>query len=455
MVNAGYCLSRPVIRLLPGGGGVLLFLLLVSCATRPDVYKPVDQHVAEGNYIQAAAAIAEAQDSRKPVYPEKNAVMLFLDKGMLDHYAGNYAKSAGGLEEAERLIADAYTKSVMLEIGTFILNDNTREYAGEDYEDVYLNVFNALNYYNRGNVEEALVEVRKINGKLQALAVKYAKSIENAKRYADENGGYSGDNDDNDNEKYTFDDSALARYLAALFWRGTGRADDARIDLDALAEVYRVSPHVYDNPVPSTVKDEYRVPPGEARLNFIAFTGLSPLKEEEITYIPLPFAFPHNTAKIALPVIRDRPVRAVHVEAVIDGNERLVLELVEDMGKVMEETFKARRSLIYVKTVVRTIVKASVAAGFHAMVADEDESGWGGLLAGIVGRLFVEGTEAADTRSARYFPRYAFVGGINLPPGEHAVTLNFYAGGSIVMTMQKTVQARENELNLVEAVCLK
>jgi hypothetical protein len=446
-------LPRPVFRsrfaFIVVAGGLSLFSL-ASCATRPEVYKPVDNHVAAGAYAQGAAAIAEAQDSRKPIYPAKNAVMLFLDKGMLDHYAEHYEESASELEEAERLIEEAYTKSVTLEVGTFILNDNTREYAGEDYEDIYLNVFNALNYYNRGNVEEALVEVRKINQKLQALTVKYAASIEKAKQYADENGGYSGDSD----EPFTFTDSALARYLAALFWRGTGHRDDARIDLDALAEAYRLAPQVYDNPLPSTVKDEYQTPKGEARLNFIAFAGLSPLKVETTIYIPLPFPFPNDSAKVALPEMSYRPVEAVHVEAVIDGTERHTLELVEDMGKVMEETFKARRTLIYVKTVARTIVKTSAAAIAQAAVTEDNDVGWG-LLTGLAGRLFTEGTESADTRSARYFPRYAFVGGVNLSPGEHTVTLNFYSGGRIITSVSKTVQARENRLNLVEAVCLQ
>jgi hypothetical protein len=433
------------------------FLLLVSCATKPNLYEPVDRFVAEGAYARGAEAIVDAQDSKQPIYPEKNAVMLFLDKGMLEHYAGNYEESAAGLEEAERLIVDAYTKSVTQEIGTFILNDNTREYAGEDYEDMYLNVFNALNYYNRGNVDEALVEVRKINEKLKALTVKYAESIEKAKEYADENGGYSGD----EAGAYTFTDSALARYLAALFWRGSGRSDDARIDLDALAEAYRLSPQVYENPVPSTVKDEYQVPKGEARLNLIAFAGLSPLKEEDVTYIPLPFPVPNHSAKIALPVMRDRPIQASHVEAVIDGGERVTLELVEDMGKAMEATFMARRNLIYVKTVVRAIVKTSAAMVAQVAVTktaenDDNDNGFAlGFLAGLAGRLITESTESADIRGSRYFPRYAFVGGINLPPGEHTVTLNFYSGGNIIMTMQKTVQARENRLNLVEAVCLK
>jgi hypothetical protein len=451
-----YCLLPSAARLLSGGCGALAFFFLVSCATNPELYKPVDQFVEEGAYARGAAAMVDAQNSKQPIYPEKNAVMLFLDKGMLEHYAENYVESANGLEEAERLIADAYTKSVALEIGTFILNDNTREYAGEDYEDIYLNVFNALNYYNRGNVEEALVEVRKINGKLQSLTVKYAESIDKAKQYADENGGYSG----GDTGKYTFIDSALARYLAALFWRGTGHSDDARIDLDALTEAYRLAPQVYDNPVPSTVQDEYRVPEGEARLNLIAFTGLSPLKEEDVTYIPLPFPLPNNSAKIALPVMQYRPVRATHVEAIVDGGQRFALELVEDMGKVMDETFKARRSLIYVKTVVRAIVKTSAAVVAQVAVdrATESDSGGGsifGLLAGLAGRVFTESTESADIRNSRYLPRYAFVGGINLPPGEHTVTINFYAGGSIIMTIQKTVQVRENRLNLVEAVCLK
>jgi hypothetical protein len=437
-------------------GGVAAFLFLASCATQVDAFQPVDRFVADGAYTQGVAAVVAAQNSKQPIYPEKNAVMLFLDKGMLEHYAGNYAESANGLEEAERLIADAYTKSITLEIGTFILNDNTREYAGEDYEDIYLNVFNALNYYNRGNAEEARVEVRKINQKLQARTVKYAASIEKAKEYAEENGGYSGDAAG----QYTFTDSALARYLAALFWRGAGRSDDARIDLDALVEAYRMAPQVYNNPVPSIVQDEYAVPGGEARLNLLAFTGLSPLKEEDVIYIPLPFPFPNNSAKIALPVMRDRPVRTSHVEAVIDGEKRIALELVEDMGKVMEATFAARRDLIYVKTVVRAIVKASAAAVAHVTVAKmaENENNNGtalGLLAGLAGRLFVEGTEAADIRSSRYFPRYAFAGGINLPPGEHTVTLNFYAGGSVIMKTEKIVQVRENRLNLVEAVCLK
>jgi hypothetical protein len=447
-------MTRCTISRLPFVAGCFsVFALVLSCATTPERYAPIDRFVEEGDFAQSAALVVDAQQSGKPIYPPKNAVMLFLDKGMLEHYAENYEASSNDLERAERLIEEAYTKSISLEIGTFILNDNTREYAGEDYEDMYLNVFNALNYYNRGNIQEALVEVRKINEKVKALSIKYADSIEKAKQYADENGGYSGEN----GNSFTFSDSALARYLAALFWRGAGRRDDARIDLDALTEAYRLAPQVYQHPVPSSIKDEYGTDQGEARLNVIAFTGLSPLKMEEIAYVPLPFAFPNDSAKIALPVMAYRPAKAAHIEAVIDGEKRVALELIEDMGEVMNETFKARRNLIYVKTVARAIVKASVSAAAQTAVtaSSEEDNEMRGLLAGLVGRLLTEGTEAADTRSARYYPRYAFVTGVNLPPGEHTVTVNFYSGGSIIKSIEKTVQIRENKLNLVEAVCLK
>jgi hypothetical protein len=61
-----------------------------------------------------------------------------LDKGLLEHYVGNYRDSSQDLENAERLIQDTFTKSVTAGIASYIANDNTKEYPGEDYEDIYL-----------------------------------------------------------------------------------------------------------------------------------------------------------------------------------------------------------------------------------------------------------------------------------------------------------------------------
>jgi hypothetical protein len=376
--------------------------------------------------------------------------MLHLDKGMLEHYAGLYEASSRDLQAGERLIGEAFTKSVTLEIASYLDNDNTKEYAGEDYEDVYLNIFNALNYYHQGSLDDALVEVRRINEKLRYLQLKYGDDIARVDALVKEGGAKA----TLDTGPVRFSDSALARYLGALFYRGGGHGDDARIDLDALAGAFAASPSVYQNRVPASIAEEYSVPAGKARLNVIGFTGLSPVKVESGTEVPLPFPWPNDSALLGLPALRNRPVAATRVELIVDGAATR-LELLEDIGAVINETFKARQALVYKKTLVRALAKAYTAAGVATAVGVVSSNDTWRNLSGYIGRVWSEDTEQADIRMARYFPRYAYVGGINLAPGEHRVRVNFYSEGKIIGSYEDTVTVKAQTLNLVEAFCLR
>ena len=154
---------------------LLITFLILSCATNRNAFREIDLAVEQANYSLAVEEIRNGQRRTRAIYNEKNAIQLFLDKGLLEHYAGNYAYSSEDLQNAERLIEEAYTKSISENFLSYIINDNVKEYPGEDFEDIYLNVFNALNYYHRGNLEGALVEIRKLsmsNGKLDLLARK-------------------------------------------------------------------------------------------------------------------------------------------------------------------------------------------------------------------------------------------------------------------------------------------
>ena len=62
---------------------IALALFALSCATKSDVYKDIDAAVGNNNFTAAIAAIEKGQEQKKPIYPEKNAIMLYLDKGML------------------------------------------------------------------------------------------------------------------------------------------------------------------------------------------------------------------------------------------------------------------------------------------------------------------------------------------------------------------------------------
>ncbi|MCL1815923.1 MAG: hypothetical protein FWG27_08925 [Treponema sp.] len=423
-------------------------VLFISCAST-DPYIPIDNLAHEGNFSGSAETLEEKS---KTLYREKDRVLYFLDKGMLAHYAGDYEESSALLEQGERAIEENFAVSISQEIGTFILNDRTREYNGEDYEDVYLNVFNALNYYHRGDMDEALVEIRRMNNKLRDLSAKYGVMMTNMQRAALENDTAIPANPDT---PVKFSNSALARYLGMLFYRGSGMMDSARIDQNQLRVAMADAPSIYKNPVPSSVRDELVVPAGMARLNIISFTGHSPIKTEEVIRIYLV----NSWIKIALPVMTPRPSRITSIEVALDSGESFALELLEDISAVVTATFAQRKNVIYTKAVLRASVKGIAAEVFHAAADSAEEDKEKGLfrLLGFFSQILAEASEQADLRIARYFPGKAYVGGINLAPGTYSFTITYYGGNRRLIAQRRyeNVRVSRNTLNLTEDICLK
>jgi len=410
----------------------LLVFFAVSCASNAKAFKETDNLVEQSNFTAAAGVIKKGQEKKIPVYPEKDAIILYLNKGLLEHYAGNYEESSKDLERAERLIEEAYTKSISEGFFSYVLNDNIKTYPGEDFEDIYINIFNALNYYKRGNIEGALVEIRKLsvsNGKLDLLKRKY--------NYVDPNTGESlsdktrretGISQMPAAKDVNFSNSALARYLGALFYQAAGNTDAARIEFDQVNSAYASNRSIYRGLVPRAVAEARDVPPQLARLNIISFSGLSPIKKEEkiIQYLP----FQHPVLQIAvfkLPVLEHRANNITKIEVEIEGNEKISLELLEDMGAVIEETYNARFSNIFLKTYIRTITKYIV-ADVASMETSRQTDALTGLLVAVAARAAMDASEQADIRMSRYLPDKAYIGGINLDPGTYQVYINYYQG---------------------------
>ncbi|AEF80147.1 COG3014 family protein [Leadbettera azotonutricia] len=431
----------------------VFFFFFLSCAGNPDAYREIDAGVRSGSYTSALASM-EAKSASKNIYTKKNQILFYLDRGMIEHYAGFWEESSQDLEEGERRIEEAFTKSLSQAISTYIVNDNTRDYSGEDYEDIYTNVFNAFNYYQRDDLEGALVEIRRVNQKLQELSDKYETARE---KVVNSNSNLGGN--EYAIEASRFSNSALARYLGVLFYRGNGNADDARIDMERLKEAFETAPSVYYNPLPRSLDEELEVPKGKGRLNVVSFTGLAPIKAEISTPIPLPLPYPNNWARLALPQMIDRPSAITRVVAELDSGKSFELDLLEDMGMVAKETFKARYSLILLKTVARTIIKSTTVAAVGFAIdggnKDNDGSGWGAVFS-FFGRIAADASEQADLRISHYFPCYARVGGINLDPGMYNLTINYYGQRGLVGSYRiENVYVGENRLNLTEFVCLE
>jgi hypothetical protein len=451
---------------------------LFSCATSKDVYKSVDNAVFAVKYDTALAGIERAQaipkgkkKPAKPIYPAGDEILLYLDKGILEHYAGKHADSAQDLEEAARLIQEAYTKSLSQAGASFIANDNTKDYAGEDYEDLYTNVIDALNYYHTGDTDNALVAIRGLNVKIQALNVKYADDAKKgigALRESVENGPAPvkaiflpliDQLQIPAPATVNFSDSALGEYLGGILAKNSfDQNERANADsyFKALDAAVADAPAIYANkPAPSYDGDgklipgsladqELNVPEGKARLNIVAFTGLAPELVQVDTEVPIVITKVMVLMTLSLPQLRDRtPGEPGASMSVTVNGQSVELPLIENIGAVINETYKAKASSIWTKTFIRTLVKYMVADQAAQAAVDK---GTPPGLAFVVGKKLLGASEQADTRSSRYLPEAAYVGGVTLDPGDY--TINF--GGKAV-----DVKVEAGKLNLVELVSLR
>ena len=123
------------------------------------------------------AALNSLELEKEELYSETDTVLYNLDSGILAHYSKNWTVSNANFSEAEKLIEYYYSKSITQNVASFFSNDTVIDYSGEEYEDIYTNIFMALNYIQLGKTEDAFVEIRRFDNKLKALSVKYADEL--------------------------------------------------------------------------------------------------------------------------------------------------------------------------------------------------------------------------------------------------------------------------------------
>jgi hypothetical protein len=152
-----------------------------------------------------------------------------------------------------------------------------------------------------------------------------------------------------------------------------------------------------------------------------------------------------------------RPSVVASVELALDSGEKFTLELLEDIGAVVNATFVHRKNVIYAKSIIRASIKGTTAAVFTTLGETDSENAGLFSLLGIAGQAFAEGSERADLRVSRYFPGKAYVGGINIKPGTYSFTVTFRSGNNQVIATQRyeDVTVKAGVLNLTEAVCLR
>ena len=424
-----------------------VILWMASCSQDQSIYLEINKLSRSGKYGAAAKLV---EKNRKD-YGDRNFVLFNLDRGILYHYAGEFKKSNQAFELAEQRIDDLYTESVSKIAVSFLINDNTIPYRGEDFESVIINIFRALNYVQLSDVEGALVEARKVNNKLVQINRRYEEGKKNI--YVED--GFArmlmgvlyemGGSRDELNDAYISNKLAY-RTFNGNFQENFGVGVPSLLGSNLLTTASFMGSQEVEEAkgfFPSTALISLREKRKKAQLYFIHFAGQSPVKVEHHIRAPMPDGY---IVKIAFPRYQKVPYKISGARVRVDGLAETTLELVEPLGAIAEQGLENRKTRIALKAIARATTK--YLARKLAQKQAEERGGAGmGLLASLAGSVLTEISEQADIRSWRTLPDRILIGRLSLPPGNHSLTVEYTSGRNKVVSTRiiKNVKLRAGQ----------
>ena len=419
----------------------LLFILLgiflfFSCAPSIKHYPRINQYLLSQDYDSAYKLIKK----NKGTYAERNAVLYYLDEGIIFHFAGRYKQSNRSFSKAESIMEELYTKSISKQVASFLISDNTVPYRGEDFERAMVNLFMALNYVGLGKWEDAVVEGRKVDSKLNLINSQYEEGKGNV-----------------------YKEDGFIRFLMGALYELEGEINDAFISYRKAEAVYRteylpnygVSPptilvedlltsaHAMDfHEEMAEIKKEYpdvtfidsATKKQMAEVYFVHYNGLAPEKVEKRFLVPMPDGF---VIKIAYPKFVKRSYRISHGEITLTNlgsgrSYRFPTVLMEDIASIAVLNLENRINRIKAKAIARATTKYLASKGLSKVAEKE-----GGKLLGFVvqatANIASVATEQADVRQWRLLPAEIRVGRSVIPPGEYRGRIRFVGSGGTVI----------------------
>lgn len=422
---------------------MLTIFLFYGCATYYQKSIEFGQDFSAGN-IEAARAFLE---KNKKAAEKKDRLLYFLDRGVVEQMLGNYAESNQYFEEAY-IYVDDFGKNFANDLLGMIANPMLKPYKPEEFETVLIHYYKAINFIQLNQLDEALVEVRRINIRLNELN----------DRYQDKKNRYKKD--------------AFALNLMGIIYEAKGDINNAFI-------AYRNSLEAYDS---LYIKEFSVSAPKQLKLDllrtanklgfkqelqffekqfgfnyqasnentgdlvFFWMNGLGPVKGEFSLNLSTfnngngaftfaneseGFSIPYNTAsnnsanqssdfsdlkfvRMAVPKYRTRPTVYNQAKLVVDSLAyTMPLELVEDVNRIAFVNLQDRMFREISKSIGRLAIKQAA-----ELAVRQQNDDLGSVLS-----ILNAATEKADTRNWQTLPNSIYYTRLTLPVGKQQVKL--------------------------------
>lgn len=360
----------------------------LGCATYQSKVEVARTAIETGNPERAAIELkplAEKEDGDQLVY--------LLDYATALQMAGKIKESNRAFLKADRLADQVDYQSVSRVAGSLALNEEMVQYKGDTFEKIFINAYLAMNFLEIGQLDDALVEARRINEK-------YLK--------------YRAD------EKKNFELNSFSKYLSAMVWEANRSYDDAYI---AYAEAYKIDPSIstiredlirsaklarrmdtykdWKRKFPEVQEDDSWYDRQKGELVVIFQQGWGPRKHaaDNAYRFPVLRAVYSQTQKARLQVS--------------DSNKVLISQQVYDVQQAAIATLQDDQGILLAKRVAGIATKAVLSD----QIRQKNEAL--GALAWVALNL----ADRADVRQWSFLPQTIQTIRISLPPGKYRFTL--------------------------------
>jgi len=151
-----------------------LIFVLMSCSTYRGKSDAFQQKIQQNDYSGALKTVDQNSFLKK----KRNELLFYMEKGKIAYLDDNYLLSNEFFNKADALIEEN-KRDVGGKILGVLTNPERQFYKGEDFEKVAIHYYKALNYLFLKDIDEALVEAKRITLQLQYLNEKYPEGKKN------------------------------------------------------------------------------------------------------------------------------------------------------------------------------------------------------------------------------------------------------------------------------------
>ena len=450
------------------GRGFVVALAVVSCTacvTTTPVDESLEAELSSGRYDRALDLVAADRRSA-------DRLLTLLQRGHVLHYAGRFDESNAAFQQAEDLAADLYTRSVSRQAASILTNDLTIEYRAEPFELAMVPYYRAFNYLSLGDPDGAQVEARKATLTLADAVEATVRELDRPEdRAAAERLGDNGflhwfsgllyESDGALNDAFIAYRNAARAYLATRDLTGLAPPADLGRDLErvGLAIGFRDEVEQLRTEAPELFEGVAPRPAASGEVVLVLEGGWVARKQETMLNLPIldvdrrygsqeawaeamvgrassgwsagPGVSVDYWLTVAMPTMGPSSTGTVVSARISAAGIRESTVPVDDLTRRAVATFEAKRGTILFRTILRALAKYAATEA----AARENE------VAGVLVNLFGVVTERADTRCWGTLPDRLSMARLQLPAGDHEVTIDYLDHSGVAVTSE-TVPVR-------------